>query len=75
MEKITFSACPIFDRDDLPFDGSAYSRFKYGSKSVARVFGKTLAKRFWVQVLRNRLPDKQIIVYPHPTISSLLLPL
>lgn len=66
MEKITFSACPIFDRDDLPFDGADYSRFKYGSKTVARRFGKVLAKRFWVQVLRNKLPDKQIMVYPSP---------
>lgn len=66
MEKITFSACPIYDREDLPFDPSEYSRFKYGSKTVARKFGKILAKRFWVQVLRHNPPDKPIMVYPSP---------
>lgn len=66
MNKITFSACPIYDRDDLPFDKEEYSRFKYGSKTVARKFGKILATRFWVQLLRNNLPDLPIVVYPSP---------
>lgn len=66
MEKITFSACPIFDKDDLPFSKEDYSRFKYGSKTVARAFGRILAKRFWVQVLRNNLNNKPIMVYPSP---------
>jgi len=66
MEKVIFSACPIYHQDDLPFDASEYSKFKYGSKSVARKFGKILAQRFWVQVLRHNPPDKPILVYPSP---------
>jgi hypothetical protein len=65
MKKI-FSACPIWDEHDLPFLKEDYSKFKHGSKTVARQFGKIMAKRFWNQVLKNNLPDKQIIVYPSP---------
>lgn len=66
MAKNVFSACPIYDEDDLPFEIEDYSKFKYGSKTVARKFGKILAKRFWTQVLRHRLPTKPIMVYPSP---------
>lgn len=66
MSKHIFSACPIYDREDIPFDPKDYSKFKHGSKTVAREFGKILAKRFWVQVLRHDPPDKPIVVYPSP---------
>lgn len=66
MEKMVFSACPIYDRTDMPFSMEDYSRFKYGSRNVARQFGKILARRFWTQVLRHRPPNAPIVVYPSP---------
>jgi len=67
MDKTVFSACPIYDRNDLPFSMEDYSKFKYGSRNIARQFGKILAKRFWIQVLRHDPPgDIPIIVYPSP---------
>lgn len=46
----------------IPFEPSEYSMFKYGSKSMARKFGKHLGK-----MLSYRLPiDKQIVIIPAP---------
>lgn len=46
----------------IPFEPSDYSKFKYGSKSIARKFGRELGR-----MLARRLPiDRQIVVIPAP---------
>lgn len=66
MDKIVFSANPIFDTAEIPFDIKEYSRFKFGSKSIARKFGKDLARKFWRQIIRDNRPDTSIVVFSSP---------
>ena len=42
----TFSARQFNSRDDLSFCTEKYSRFKYGSKSIAREFGHEIGENF-----------------------------
>ena len=66
MEKIVFSANEIWDGSEIPFDPIDYSKFKYGSKSIARKFGKDLARKFWKRCIRDSKPTEQIVIYPSP---------
>lgn len=57
-----FSLHIIKDSNSLPFSPSDYSMFKYGSKSIARQFGKALGS-----MLSHYVPtDKQLVVTPAP---------
>ncbi len=42
----TFSAQPFNNRQELNFCPEKYSKFKYGSKNIAREFGRELGKKF-----------------------------
>lgn len=44
--SVTFSCHNIFKGDNIPFSANEYSRFKYGSKSIARKYGRELAEAF-----------------------------
>ncbi len=58
-----FSAYQIEDVARLPFSADEYSRFKYGSRSLARKFGTILAESFFSQY-RERLCEKPLVVIP-----------
>lgn len=66
MDKISFSANPIYDTEELPFSAEDYSKFKFGSKTIARTFGKDLARKFWKQIIRDSGIKGQLVVYPSP---------
>lgn len=66
MEKVTFSANPIYDTKEIPFCMKEYSQFKFGSKSIARKFGKDLARKFWKQVVRDSGITGPFVVYSSP---------
>ncbi len=63
-----FSANHILGRDKIPFCPAKYSRFKYGSKSVAREFGKELGLKLAEYILSRGDIDKhtQIVIAPSP---------
>lgn len=63
----TFSVHKIGGRDKIPISEEDYSRFKYGSKSVARKFGKELGLKLATYILSN-FTDKnvQIVISPSP---------
>jgi hypothetical protein len=66
MEKIVFAANEIWDCNEIPFLPEEYSRFKFGSKSIARKFGRDLASKFWKRCIRDSKPSEQIVVYSSP---------
>lgn len=77
-----FSAYKFSDRNHLGFDAREYSKFKYGSKSIARKFGNLLSSRFiqsneflnFLKVSENK--DIVITAAPHlfiPTASKALV--
>jgi hypothetical protein len=45
-KHLVFTANHFTDESDLPFNPADYSRFKYGSKDIARKFGQELANKF-----------------------------
>jgi PRTase ComF-like len=66
-------AAHSFDtQKDIKFDPSAYSLFKYGSRSWAHRFGKHLAQTFFNSPLFHKIlsdnTDQKIIVLPPPCI-------
>lgn len=67
MNKFVFSANKITSADltKCPFDPIEYSKFKFGSKRVARTFGRQLAEAFW-ESFRRMDCDEQIVVFPSP---------
>src|SRR6187402_1035400 len=46
MKIFSFAANKFHSIDDLGFSAEEYSKLKYGSKRVARIFGTELAKKF-----------------------------
>lgn len=54
----TFSARQFNNRQDLKFCSEKYSKFKYGSKSVAREFGYELGKKFLDSPIYQELQRK-----------------
>ena len=67
MNKFVFSANKITSSElhECPFDPVEYSKFKFGSKRVARTFGRQLAEQFW-EIFKNLKCDDQIVVFPSP---------
>lgn len=67
MNKFVFSANKItsVDLTKCPFDPVKYSKFKFGSKRVARTFGRQLAESFW-ESFKNLECNQQIVVFPSP---------
>jgi hypothetical protein len=62
-----FSLHLFFSEKEIPFDPAEYSRFKYGSKSVARKFGKELGVglgRFLTKDPQRSISD--VVVLPSP---------
>lgn len=70
MELNRFAAHHIIDEKKLPFSRKDYSWFKYGSKTVARKFGRDLAEQFFksrqfIDIV-TKFKDKQIVVCSSP---------
>jgi hypothetical protein len=62
----SFSLHKITNEKQLSFSAVDYSKFKFGSKKIARAFGVTLAQAFaWEYVLPRKL-DKQLVVLSSP---------
>ncbi len=61
-----FSLHKIKDRDNLDFDPSSFSRFKFGDALVAKQFGTDLARGFISEYLSKRKIDKQIVIFSSP---------
>ena len=59
----SFSAFQITAGDSFGFSPVDYSKFKYGSKSVARKFGYILADKF-ISAFSSSLLGKQLVVIP-----------
>lgn len=67
--KKSFAAIKITSQNSLGFDPKEYSRFKYGSKTIARKFGKILAERFFQSKEFHEIicaTDKPIVVCSSP---------
>jgi len=64
-----FSAIKINDEKNIGFEPNEYSRFKHGSKTIARKFGKILAREFFqskefYNIISNK--DIKIVVCSSP---------
>ena len=60
------SAHSMNGRNDIPFSKEEYSRFKYGSKSVSRKFGKELGEKVALEIIPNLSEKDQVIITPSP---------
>lgn len=58
-----FALYKIKDISTLPFSDKEYSRFKCGSLSIARTFGKQLASKFCNEVLINLDKTDELVVF------------
>lgn len=70
MENIAFYAKKVFTESDMEIDPIEYSKFKFGSKSIARKFGEQLAQRFLKLYIdegrKDIFTNKQIVVLSSP---------
>lgn len=71
MKKLIFQSNAITDEKltGCDFTFEQYSKFKFGSKTEARFFGKQLATRYYNSILWKYVketPDLEIVVYPSP---------
>jgi hypothetical protein len=68
MQLKSFSPNVFSHRDTLVgFTATEYSKFKYGSKAMARKFGTELAKHFCNSELEEIIElGKQVVVFPAP---------
>jgi len=65
----TIAVHSIIDKNNLPFSAQDYSKFKFGSKTIARLFGEELAQIFvsdYKLALSCRLLPNQIVVISSP---------
>lgn len=62
----TISRHTIRSADSLPFSAALYSKFKYGSKDVARRFGKDLGNHVISKGVFEKITDREIMVIPSP---------
>jgi hypothetical protein len=63
-ELESISAIKIADNENFGFSPDEYSKFKFGSKNIARKFGYELAQMFINQLIYFPLQGKQIVVLP-----------
>lgn len=56
----------IESREKLSFNKDEYSRFKYGSKSIARKFGKEMAPGIFLGLANGLDKSSQVVVAPSP---------
>lgn len=70
ITKHTFSAHKFFDMSSLSFSAIEYSKFKFGSKEVARKFGNELANKFLTSTeflsLASQLKNRKIVIASAP---------
>ncbi len=59
-----FSAFQVTDPKNFDFPAEKYSKFKFGSTTIAREFGYTLADRFINQLFKFSYTGKPIVVLP-----------
>jgi hypothetical protein len=62
----SFSKYKINSKTETHFDPVLYSRFKFGSGSIASQFGRELAEAFIHQYSNLLLSDKEIVAIPSP---------
>lgn len=61
---IHFAGYKITNEIEFDFLPNEYSRFKYGSKDIARKFGYDLANKFINEVFKNTYKGKQLVILP-----------
>lgn len=73
MEIIRIAAHTFKNENDMHFSAEEYSQFKFGSKSIARVYGRELAQKFistehYLNIVQDlkKNPTKKIIVMSSP---------
>lgn len=71
MQTFNFSVKQFDSFDNLGFSAEEYSKLKYGSKRVARIFGTELGKDFlkflgFNTALKDSIKDKEIVVASAP---------
>ncbi len=67
MKKVNVFSTHIFTKDSIAFCKDKYSRFKYGSKSVAREFGKELGVTLFGYLMDAKIEKgTQIVIAPSP---------
>lgn len=66
MTYSKFAAKKVINRENLEFSPAEYSRFKYGSRSVARKFGRELGKAVAEYLIPKLTPDIQIVISSSP---------
>ncbi len=59
LKSLSLSVHKVDDKDDIPFSDIDYSKFKFGSKTIARKFGNELAQSF-IQKLKDGLWKKEL---------------
>lgn len=64
-QNVTFSSHKFDNIDNSPFAPIDYSKLKFGSKSVARNFGRKLAKDF-INTHSDLILSEKLIVIPSP---------
>lgn len=62
----TISVYKIDEKNDLPFDAVEYSKFKFGCKNQARLYGDLLARKFWSRWVVPLGETPQIVVCSSP---------
>jgi predicted amidophosphoribosyltransferase len=63
---LTFAKHKIEDAALLPFNAAAYSRFKFGDKTVAKTFGEELALDFIQAHGKLLLEARELVIVPSP---------
>lgn len=64
----TVSVHQINDQNNLPFSKEEYSKFKFGSKSIARKYGKELFEKVKIEIIKeySQIDPQQIVVCSSP---------
>lgn len=68
----TKKTCPVIalhaieSRENIPFSKDEYSRFKYGSKSIARKFGRALGLKIAADIIPSLKKTDQLVMAPSP---------
>lgn len=72
MQKYSFSAQKFSNIEEIGFSAKEYSKLKYGSKRVARLFGTELARKFLKSLenenkdLKELIDGEQIVIASAP---------
>ncbi len=63
---LTYARHKIDDDKKMPFNPAEYSRFKFGDKGIAKIFGEELAGHFIKEHSTILLEAKELVIVPSP---------